>query len=203
MRRSHVMVRKCLLFTVVASLLILCASRSKAQFSFGVTRQNGIVTGGGLRVGGFVTPGRTGVRLGVSTGVGNLIGINTFKIRNGRKNRGLANNNRQRQPSSDQFVRAAARFDLDQDDRLDQEELTQVASAVLAELKQLQRRKKRKSASWSRKTGKQAFPSSQLSSEQLVEAFVARCMEFDTDDDNALNAAETKRMATALIRSLS
>ena len=91
----------------------------------------------------------------------------------------------------------------DDDDRLDQEELTQVATAVLAELKQLQRRKKRKSASWSRKTGKQTFPSSQLSPEQMVETFVTRCMEFDTDDDNALNAAETKRMATALIRSLS
>lgn len=199
------MIRTSLLSTVVVSMVTLLADETAAQFSFGVTQQNGVVTGGGLRVGGIVTPGRTGVRLGVSAGASHLVGIDTFKVRNGRngrRNRGIANNRRQGRSTPEQFVKTAGRFDLDRDDRLDQEELAKVGAAVLAELRQRQGKKKR-SSSRSRRKAPRKSGSSEPSTEEMVAAFVERCLKFDTDKDEALNAAETKRMATALIRWLS
>lgn len=197
------MTRTCLLSMIIASMLALFADQSAAQFSFGVTPQNGVVsTGGVLRLGGSVTPGRTGVRLGVSAGASNLIGVGTFKVRNGGGNGGIANNVPQRPPSAAQFVQASRQFDRDSNGRLDHEELTQVATAVIVELQRRKALGSRSSRSRSRRTGKSKSAAPNMSHDKMVEAFVKRCMKFDADEDEALDAAETKKMATALIRSL-
>jgi len=180
-----------------AGLLIVSAKTSEAQIGFGVTRVNGVVSGGQLQIGGFVTSGRTGVRLGVSTGASNLIGVQTFNVQNGGGNQAVAGNARRRQPNTGQFVRAAGQLDTNEDRRLDQEELAQVAIAVLAELKKQPGSRKRTRASRSGKAKKPKWLN-----EQMVATFVNRSMKFDRDDDDALNAAETKAMAAAFIRSL-
>ena len=197
------MTRTCLLSILTASMLTLCADQSVAQFSFGVTRQNGVVsTGGVLRLGGSVTPGRTGVRLGVSAGASNLIGVGTFKVRNGGGNGGIANTGPQRPPSAAQFVQASRRFDRDSNGRLNHDELIKIGTAVVAELRQRKALSSRPSRSRSRRTGRSKSTAPTLSDDQMIEAFVKRCMKFDADEDEALDATETKKMATALIRSL-
>ena len=55
------MIQKSLLILTTVSVLTLFADPAGAQISFGVTQQNGVVMGGGLQIGGFVTQGRTGV----------------------------------------------------------------------------------------------------------------------------------------------
>ena len=199
------MIPKRLLMVTTASVLTLVADPAGAQISFAVTQQNGVVTGGGLQIGGFVTPGRTGVRLGVSTGTSQLIGIQNFTFQN-RSNGAPAGmtsiNRRNRQPNPDQFVKAAGRFDRDHNRRLDRKELTQVATAVVKELRQRRGAQESRSSASHAATGHAKFPSSFPSTEEMVESFVTRSMTFDTDGDDALDAAETKRMATALLRSL-
>ncbi len=202
------MIRKCLCVVAVAGSLCGVADQASAQISFGVTQQNGVVMGGGLQVGGFVTHGRTGVMLGVNTGTSQLIGIQNFSFQSasGGVPAGLANNNRRnRQPGADQFVKAAGRFDRDRNRRLDRKELTLVATAVVKELTQRRKQNSRSSSDSYARTGKSPSPSPPPtpSAEEMVKRFVTRCMTFDTDGDEALDAAETKRMATALIRSLS
>ncbi|HIE99458.1 MAG TPA: hypothetical protein EYQ63_21270 [Fuerstia sp.] len=198
------MFRKCLPVVIVAGILSLCAEQAAAQISFAVTQQNGVVSGGGLQVGGFVTHGRTGVMLGVSTSTSQLIGIQNFTFQSQRSGipAGVANNNRRnRQPGADQFVKAAGRFDRDRNRRLDRKELTLVATAVVKELTQRREQHSRVSSVPPANSGNsQSSPTP--SAEEMVKSFVTRCMTFDTDGDEALDAAETKRMATALIRSL-
>lgn len=193
-----------LMVTTAASVLTLSADQVEAQISFSVTQQNGVVMGGGLQIGGFVTPARTGVRLGVSTGTNQLIGLQnfTFQSRNGPP-AGMTNiNRRNRQPNPDQFVKASGRFDRDNNHQLDRNELTQVATAVVKELRQRRGAQKSRTSVSHAATGHAKFPSSFPSAEEMVESFVTRSMTFDADGDDALDAAETKRMAIALLRSL-
>ncbi|MEQ9410466.1 MAG: hypothetical protein RIK87_22215 [Fuerstiella sp.] len=195
------------LWTTAATALLIgiYTGAAPAQISFGVTQQNGVIAGGSLQIGGFVNPGRTGVVLGVSSGTSQLIGIQQFSVQNGGGNRAaaVAMNNRQRQNRmAEQFVKAAGRFDHDGNGRLDREELILVATAVVAELKQRQPQASRPPAGQPAKTGQPGMPPPP-SDEQMVETFVTRCLTFDKDKDQALDAAETKRMAAALIRSLS
>jgi len=200
------MFRGCLRVITVAGVLCLLADQTEAQISFGVTQQNGVVMGGGLQIGGFVTPGRTGVMLGVNTGTSQLIGIQNFSFQNGAGGgpSGAANiNRRNQQPGADQFVKAAGRFDRDRNRRLDRKELTQVATAVVKELRQRRGQPGKASSVPLASTGKSKSAPSMPSAEEMVKTFVTRCMTFDADDDDALDAAETKRMAVALIRSLS
>ena len=201
------MIRKCLGVVTAAGILTLLLDPAGAQISFGVTQQNGVVMGGGLQIGGFVTGGRTGVMLGVSTGTSQLIGVQNFTFQNGSGGgpAGIANINRpqNRRPGADQFVKAAGRFDRDGNRRLDRKELTEVATAVVNELRQLRKTNNGASSAAFANTDQSKGPPPIPSAEEMVEAFVARCMTFDVDEDDALNAAETKRMATALIRSLS
>lgn len=190
------MIRTCVPLVAAVSLLTLFADQSSGQVAFGVVQQNGAVTGGGLMIGGSVINGGTGVRLGISTGVSNLSALNTFSFMTAatRQNRG---------PTPQQFVQAAGRFDRDHDGRLDRKELAQVGSAVIAELRRRQGRNTQTVASHGHPNFSPNADSTAPTTDKMVEAFVTRCMTFDADGDDALNAGETTRMAAALIRSLS
>jgi hypothetical protein len=199
------MIQKSLLILTTVSVLTLFADPAGAQISFGVTQQNGVVMGGGLQIGGFVTQGRTGVRLGVSTGTSQLIGVQNFTFQNRSSGgpAGVTNINRgNRQPNPDQFVKAAGRFDRDKNRRLDRKELTQVATAVVKEMRQRRGQQKSRTSVSNAAPGHAKSPASSPSVEKMVESFVTRSMTFDADGDDALDAAETKRMATAFLRSL-
>ncbi|MCH2201903.1 MAG: hypothetical protein MK102_08025 [Fuerstiella sp.] len=195
--------RICLILTAVAGLWTLSANQSMAQIGFGVIRQNGLVTGGSLSVGGAVSPGRTQIRMGISAGASQLIGINSFNMRNRRRHQQSASNVRAGQPSVDQFVNASARFDRDNNELLDRKELARIAMAVIAELDRLQNNRNGRSRPRFRKITNPRSSVPEPTINQKVKAFVKRSMEFDADEDDALNTAETKRMALALIRSLS
>jgi hypothetical protein len=204
--RSHAMIRYISLVVTAASILTLSGGQAEAQISFGVTQQNGVVMGGGLQVGGFVTPGRTGVRLGVSTGISQLIGIQNFIFQNrsnGAPAGGTNISRRNRQPGADQFVNAAGRFDRDRNRRLDRKELTSVGTAVVKELRQRGRQQQQASSALPAGAGASKSSEASPSAEEMVKSFVTRSMTFDADGDDALDATETKRMATALLRSLS
>ena len=188
----------CLFVVTIVCLVTILEDRTEAQVAFGVTQQNGVISGGGLRIGGIVSPDRTRVRFGISAGLSNLVGVNTFRV----SGPVAANNASWQQPSAEQFVAAAQRFDRDRDERLNQEELKRVGAAVLAELRQRPPRCAQRPRMRGGLTGALTSSRSQISDQQIMEAFVARCMTFDADKDNALDAAETKRMAAALIRSL-
>ncbi len=224
------MTRKLLLsLSAMLCMVTFCAVEASAQIAFGVNQQNGIVSGGTLVVGGAVNPSGTGVRLGGNAGFSQLIGINTFTIRGvgaggfqgggfqgggnfgggnqggGNQVGGFANNNapQNRRPTAAQFVLAAAKYDADRNRRLDRKELTAIGAAVLAELKQ---RKGANAVAAAAKVqdGKNGDGEAKtLTSEEMVEIFVEKCLSYDKDKDEMLNNVEATRMATALIRSLS
>lgn len=201
------MLRMLLLSTVGIATTLLPTDSALAQISVGVTRQGGIVTGGSLQVGGYVTNGSTGVRLGVNTGFSQLLGINTFNVQNGAQNPGGQNqaaaaNRRGPKATPDMFVKAAARFDEDDDQQFDEEELAAVGAAVLAELRERDRQlgKTRRRATRSARRG--STPPV-IPEEVQIRAFVKRCLKFDKDKDSTLNEKEMRKMAAVLIRSLS
>lgn len=189
------------------SILVLATATSFAfvdeavgQISFGVTRQNGVVTGGGFQVSGAVLPGAMGVRLGINAGTSQLIGVQNFSFQNGASNRSAAPNaSVARRPSAGQFIKAAKRFDVDKDERLSEEELKNVGVAVVAEL---QRRRSRVDPAMALQQSDSNSSNTAATADEMVQSFVKRCLTFDKDSDDALNSAETKRMATAFIRSL-
>lgn len=191
--------RMILAFAVGAAAAFLFAQQATAQIAFSVTQQNGVVTGGGFQVGGFVMPGGTGVRLGVNAGTSQLIGLQNFTFQSGLNNRSArptTSNTARRRPNTGQFIRSAKQFDRDKDGELNEEELIHVGRAVVAELR--------------RKRGaNQQTPSIQHdqlnanpTADAMVKSFVTRCLTFDKDDNKSLNVAETKRMATAFLRSM-
>ncbi len=144
--------------------------------------------------------------LGVNTGTSQLIGIQNFTFQNRSSGfpAGTASiNRRNSQPGADQFVKAAGRFDRDRNRRLDRTELAQVATAVVKELRQRCGQHSSASSDSLPKSGNSQSPPPAPSAEEMIKSFVTRCMTFDADGDEALNAAETKRMATVFLRSLS
>lgn len=230
------MLRAGWMLSVVLGVALSVPESASAQVGFGVARQNGVVTGGFFSALPVVTNGGTYVRMGITTGVNQLVDVHTFSpVRNfpglvpiapigfgggfnqgfgGGMNRGMAGqgnpgnnvaNNApvNSRPNPIQFVAAAGRFDADRNQRLDKEELEQVAKAVVAELKRTPgfdfRRMVVASPQLTHQKGAQPVPTA----EQVTEAFVTRCLKFDRDDDESLNPEETRRMAAALIRSLS
>ncbi len=110
-------------------------------------------------------------------------------------NRRMRQQNTMAQPTPAQFVQAAMRFDRNDDQQLDQQELNLVASAVISEL-QSRRISPRQSRT------RRAQPSN-TSTSSMEETFVNRAMKFDRDNNGTLSSSETTRMAAALIRSLS
>lgn len=209
-----------------ASLLIMSAGDVCAQVGYG-TQIGNISTGGSLAVGGAVTNGATGVRLGVNAGFSQLVRIDTFTFASGSfasGNPGLsafgnpqsgvtARGNPQMsfpsraqprpqprpQPTPQQFVEAASRFDQDHDGLLDRKELAKVGLAVMAEL----RRQGSSNQALYARSGAANTSKAKQPARSVIDTFVTQCLTFDDDDDDALDAAETKRMAAALIRSLS
>ncbi len=198
-----------LLLLVSACLPGFFAANAIAQISFGVTQQNGVIGGGSLSVGGFVTNGGTGVRLGVSTNTTQLIGVQNFTFRNGGGVIGPANGGNMNRPTgqnqqvqfspqaqANQFVQAAGRFDRDKSGTLDKNELKNVAVAVIVELKQ------QRPAAFQTKNSKIDGAVKPPTQEQMVEKFVDRSLSFDSNKDDALDAKEMNRMATAFLRTL-
>lgn len=179
------------------------ASSCDAQIGFGVTRQGTVVSGGSLRVGGVVTPGRTGVRLGVSTYNNQLLGFSTFKVLNGSGNPAGTDNRRQTRPTPGRFVRASQHFDADKNELLDQVELAAVGAAVLAEIEQQKAAANRRPVAPRKIAEKSVDGSDETPVDRQIRAFVKRCLRYDKDKDGSLNKKETSKMAKALIRSLS
>ncbi len=103
---------------------------------------------------------------------------------------------RQPWPTATQFTRTAMRYDRDDDQQLDRDELNEVAAAVIAELQARQGHSQQLFASASRS-------GSEPTTQTMQETFVNRAMDFDRNDDGMLSMSETTRMARALIRSLS
>lgn len=192
------MIKRCSVGLLVGVVMTMATESSEAQFSVGISRQGGIVTGASLQVGGFVSPGRTGVRLGVSSANNQLRDIQTFSIQSGGGNPAVANNRRRPRMTPGRFVRAAQRFDEDHNELLDEIELAAVGAAVLAELEQ------RKAAAHPRQAiaAKPVVSADQLQEDPQIKAFVKRCLRYDKDKDGALSRKETSRMAKALIRTL-
>lgn len=173
-----------------------------AQISFSVNQQNGVVTGGGFQVGGFVMPGATGVRLGISAATNQLIGLQNFTFQNGSNNAPAQQSvNSQPTPkfSAGRFVKATKRFDKNEDGRLDTDELNKIATAVVAEFRQMNGDRDRTP---SIQAGPKKPGTSTPTAEQMQAAFVKQSMTFDKDEDGTLDSTETKLMAAALTRSL-
>ena len=202
--------------SVAVSIAVMSLTPAAAQISFGVTQQNGRIGGGSLTVGGFVTNGGTGVRLGISTSTSQLISVPTFTFRNGGNfaQGNIQNNGQLQQPQApnpqamaNQFTQAAGRFDADKSGTLDKSELEKVASAVIAELKQRNKLPKQaaaiNAAAKPQNGAAAAQPAKPPTTEEMVESFVKRSLTFDKNKDEALNAAETKAMATAFLKTLS
>lgn len=169
-----------------------------AQISVGVSRQGGIVTGASLQVGGLVSPGRTGVRLGVSNANRQLRGIQTFSFQSGVSNGRVTNNQRSSRMTPGRFARAARRFDRNDDELLDPDELAAIGIAVFAELEQRRTPASQRSSVRVRPAVSKEDPQE----DPQVKAFVKHCLRFDRDKDGVLSRKETSRMAKAFIRSL-
>ncbi len=109
-------------------------------------------------------------------------------------------------PTAQQFAQAAMSFDGNHDGQLSQQEMIQVATAVIAELRQRNGR-----ASTARlghgpaaaNGGQQMQNSAAVNvTAQLQMAFVTRAMTFDSDHNGSLNTVETQAMAAALLAEL-
>jgi hypothetical protein len=200
---SHVMIQRYFVLCLVSVSMTLLADSCEAQIGFGVTRQGTVVSGGSLQVGGFVTPGRTGARLGVSTYNNQLLGFSTFTVQSGRDNPAVANNRRQPRPTPGRFVRASQRFDADKNELLDEIELATVGAAVLAEMEQQKAAANRRPVAPRKIAAKSVDGSDETPVDPQIKAFVKRCLRYDKDKDGSLNKKETSKMAKALIRSLS
>lgn len=201
----------------------------QGQVGYG-TRTTFVSTGGTLNVNPVVTNGGTYVRMGITAGFSQLVDVQTFSpVRNfpglvpmapigfgfggGGFNQGFggggfngqqmgnnfaANIPAKPKPTPELFAQAAGKFDKDKNGRLNAEELEQVATAVIAELKRTPGVDFKK---LTRGAGQK--DDKPPTDEEIRAAFVKQCLKYDRDEDAALDAAETKRMASALIRSLS
>ncbi|MEZ6129744.1 MAG: hypothetical protein R3C59_13760 [Planctomycetaceae bacterium] len=193
---------------VSASFLCWLPDVAVGQISFGVVRQNGVITGGGFQVNGIVINGGTGVRLGVTGGTSQLIGLQNFNVASGGNNVGTGQMVARQppKPSAGLFVKATRRFDKDEDGRLNREELNRIAVAVLTELRKQQDPTSTSAASSVQPVNNAVSDHNAVSDQvpdEMVDAFVRHCLTFDKDNDEALDLTETKRMAAALIRELS
>ena len=198
---THTFCRLALAATFVCLSPEVFAQRGGGKGGGGMCRGNmgsaGATTGqmgGRMRRGA----GMAGQRGSNRSGANGMAGMNMRNQINGAANSFQGNTSAQ--PTPDQFVQTAMQFDRDNDQQLNREELTIIASAVITELQSRQslrrsRRQQSRRSQWSESTN-----SSQTSKE---EAFVNRAMTFDRNNDGTLSTSETAQMARALIRSLS
>lgn len=104
-----------------------------------------------------------------------------------------------------QFVRRAMGFDSDGDGELNEEELALVGAAVVKELQSRRQQNQNRLASTTFPTASPASPNVEPpgpTMEEMTAAFIARALTYDRDQTGSLNTAETRVMATALIRTL-
>ena len=176
------------------------SATTSAQISFGVTQQNGVVTGGNLVVGGFLTPGRTGVTLGINGRLSNVVDVPTFNVQSQVRSQqqGVAVTHRERKAAIAQFVRAAERFDADKNKQLDKDELERVATAVVEEISRLDQSHQPEAfrAAYSDEDKKK-----EDTDKEIIDSFVKRSLSFDSNEDESLSSAETRKMAAAFLRS--
>ena len=195
----------------VVSALTVFVEQSSAQRMGGNGRTSGggcnraaaAGTGGPSRVGGMQTMAAAGFMSNAAM-LGQMSAMNRMGPQNTLRNM-QTSGNRPPRPTPEQFVQAAGRFDVDRDGLLNREELSQVATAVIAELRQ---RPGRGHRSGPDRVGRQSpanaarAADSRPTVEDMTETFMARALTFDADDDGALNQRETRALAAALIRSL-
>ena len=109
----------------------------------------------------------------------------------------------QARPTASQFVQRAMSFDSNGDGELNARELTQVATAVVAELRRRQPRSN-SIASNSFFRIKQGASIDSLTGDstinQMANVFVSKALVYDKDASGTLDARETKAMASALSR---
>ena len=124
--------------------------------------------------------------------------------------RGFGNTNStmntvQARPTTAQFVQKAMSFDRNGDGLLNEGELTQVATAVVAELQNRQLRSNGISSNSFLRI-KQSASTNSLSAgnatSQMATVFVSKALSYDKDANGTLDAKETKAMASALIKTL-
>ena len=192
--------------SILASIVALVCLSSQAiaqrggggQCGAGARATGGMMTG---RAGGRATTGTRRGR-GNRNAPGNLMTLGRLQ-QGGRQNSPRVQNNRP-QPTAAQFARTAMGFDRDQDQQLNRNELNQVAAAVISELQSRRQATRQRGRRQPRSSRSAAGDISEPNlTQQMQEAFVNRAMTFDRDNDGVLTSAETIRMATALIRSLS
>lgn len=195
-------------------LAVLTTATALLLFSSETPAQPGGGGGGGMCAG--MSGGGAGMAGGFGRGNGMTAGnANGFMALNmlsqmaqaqvGRQ-RGPAGNNgpaaqRNQRPSAAQFTRTAMRFDQNEDRQLDEDELNQVAVAVIRELQSRRGRPPARQAASVRPA--ESRVTTQPDTREMQEAFVSRALQFDRDGDGALSQSETTRMARALIRTLS
>jgi len=96
-------------------------------------------------------------------------------------------------------------FDNDQDGELNEEELGLVAAAVVTELQSRRQQNQHLVANTAFQTTRPAIPNAlppRPTTAEMTAAFVTKALSFDRDGSEGLNTAETRVMATALIRTL-
>ena len=223
---DEVMSRTSLVVLAVAFGLFAPVGECRAQVGFGAQQQL-VNSGGSFSVSPVVTNNRRYARLGLSVGFSELVDVQTFSPVRGFPgllptnpigpggvipftpgltpgSYGLPSRYNTYKPlpiqksTSSRFVAAAWQLDKDKDAKLNREELTKLASSVVAELKRnpVAYEKLKRGASSSKKAAKS------VTEKQVTEAFLKQCLTFDRDKDNALNPHETDVLASALIRFL-
>lgn len=191
-----------------------------AQVGFRV-QQTPVTSGASLSVSPVVTNGGTYVRMGISASFSQLVDVQTFSpVQNfpglvpiapigfgGGINQGFnggfggggvgVSGVIAAKPTVERFLVAAKKFDKDEDRRLDRKELSEVATAVIAELR-------RSSPGFMQKLGGKARSAGNKppTASEFQKAFVTQCLKYDRDDDKFLDESETRRLATDLVRSL-
>ena len=102
-----------------------------------------------------------------------------------------------------QFAQKAMSFDADGDGELNQNELTQVATAVIDELQLRQQRSGSLASNSFFRIKRDSALDAASTTTQMTAAFVAKSLTYDKDHNGTLDNAETRALANALIRTLS
>lgn len=226
MEKSEMSRTSCLLLAVAFGLFVptgVC----RAQVGFG-SRQGFINSGGNLNVSPIVTNNRRYVRMGVSASFSQLVEVQTFTAvqfapgyvpmvplalgyspgaypgfnqglnMGPRRNFSIGPRNPNPGPTAIGFASRSWRFDKDKDQRLNRDELANLVSAAVTELKQTPAvyRKLKEGARGNKAVG------TPVTERDVTDAFLKKCLTFDKNQDGALNAHETDLMATALMRFL-
>lgn len=222
------MSRTSFVMLAVAFGLVASAEECRAQVGFGA-RQTWVNSGGSFQVAPIVTNGGRYARMGMSVGFSQVVDVHTFSpvrgysglmpvnpigfapipglpgsvlnpgIRRWPQGNRFSTATAPPKPTVTRFVVASRKFDQDKDGLLNRAELEKVAIAVVAELKRTPGVDFDKLA---RAGQTEKKPEEPITDKEVTDAFVKQSLKYDRDQDGALNKAETRLMAAALLRSL-